>query len=997
MTFLNRGRTLLVSILLLGTLVCFAQGMLLGREMPRFESDVLPIFQLRCLACHGENLQQNGLDLRTRDRVLQGGQSGPALVPGSAAESLLFEQVSSGTMPMGGNRLSGREIELIRHWIDSGALKEGETAEDAPPPLQASLTETDIMVPVVHVKCIVCHGKQIQKGGLDLRSRAGMLKGGVSGQAMVPGDPENSLLLQRIASGEMPPPDLQFPYFVRAVTSDELQKLRDWIAAGAPGEPEKAAEHQRDPPLSEKERDFWAFKPPRRPVVPEAGNRRLVRNPIDAFLLKRLEAQGLAFSPESEAAILMRRVYLDLIGLLPDPQEVEAFLEDPDPQAYEKMVDGLLDSRHYGERWGQHWLNAAGYADSEGGAADDLFRPYAYRYRDYVIRSLNADKPYDRFLMEQIAGDELLDYKAIREPTRQQLDTLVATGFLRMTPDPTNSHDVNFVPNRLDTVAGVVEMMGSTLMGLTLGCARCHSHKFDPIPQQDYYRFNAILRTSYDPYDWLLPNRLTGASFKDPYAPQRHLAIVPEAERQQAKKHNEPIEKEIERLEKSLQQGAEPFRRILLAEKLAQIPASIGEDVREAVSTPAEKRTKIQQYLLQKFTVEVSNEELTERFDDFNQLEKKIKEAIAEAKKRLKPEPKLRVLFDMGGEPTPTYILQRGDPSRPAPVRVEPGVPALFSNGIEEYRVIKPGWSSNTSGRRLALARWLVQPGHPLTARVMVNRMWQHHFGRGLVATPGNFGRTGEKPSHPELLDWLATEFVRQKWSMKAMHRLIVTTAAYRQSSGMDPQSLSHDPDGRLLSRFPLRRMDAEVIRDSILKMAGRLDPRPFGPADEVEVTADGEVVSLPSRNGYRRSIYMKHKRESLLTTLTAFDAPRLDDGNPNCLKRAHSTVATQALQLMNSELVRESSRYFAGRVIDAVGADPGMQVERVYLTALSRRPSAEERELGEQAIEDLTHYWLEHLEKEVPPEPKRVKAKWSALGTFCHTILNSPGFVYVD
>ena len=302
-------------------------------------------------------------------------------------------------------------------------------------------------------------------------------------------------------------------------------------------------------------------------------------------------------------------------------------------------------------------------------------------------------------------------------------------------------------------------------------------------------------------------------------------------------------------------------------------------------------------------------------------------------------------------------------------MRVEPGVLAVLNNGIEDYQISRPGWSTKTSGRRLARARWLVQPSHPLTARVMVNRIWQNHF-----------GRTGERPSHPELLDWLATEFVRQDWSVKALHRLIMTSAAYRQSSKVDPQVASLDPDGRLLSRFPLRRMDAEVIRDSILKVAGRLDRTPFGPADEVKTTPQGEVVSVPSRNGYRRSIYMKQKRETLLTTLTAFDAPRLDDGNPNCLRREYSTVATQALQLMNSELVSESAQYFAGRVMDAVSEDLGKQVEWVYLSALSRRPSAVKRELGRKAIEDLTRYWLEHLEQEVPPEPKRAKAEWSAL-----------------
>ena len=392
--------------LLLGMLLGLAQGMLFGEEPPRFELHVAPIFQAHCLVCHGDNMQQNGLDLRTRDSVLQGGESGSAIVPGSSAKSLLFEQITSGAMPVGVNRLSDQEVELIQQWIDSGALVVGESVEDALQHSTAAIRETEIMVAILHVKCIVCHGKQIQEAGLDLRTRAGMLKGGTSGPAMVPGNPENSLLIKRIAATEMPPPEKQFPFFVRAVTSSELQKLRDWIAAGAPGQPEEAAPAigEKDLLVSDKDRDFWAFQSPRRPTVPETRNQHLVRTPIDAFLLSKLEDQGVAFSPEANAVALMRRAYLDLIGLPPDPQEVEAYLEDLGPEAYQKMMDRLLDSPHYGERWGRYWLDAAGYADSEGGAADDLFRPYAYRYRDYVIRSLNADKPYDEFLTDQIAG-----------------------------------------------------------------------------------------------------------------------------------------------------------------------------------------------------------------------------------------------------------------------------------------------------------------------------------------------------------------------------------------------------------------------------------------------------------------------------------------------------------------------------------------------------------------------------------------------------------------
>ena len=970
-----------------------------SQEVPRFESDILPIFEANCLVCHGEKLQQNGLDLRTRGSILKGGETRPAIVPGSAAESLLFEKVSSGQMPMGEGKLSVEEIELVRRWIDAGGLKEGEDLETVSKRREAKrVTEREIMAAILPVKCVVCHGRRNQEGGLDMRVRAGLLKGGKSGPAIVLGKPAESLLINRIVA-DHPSPKLQNEGCVRPITSDELEKLRHWIAAGAPAGPEEVLEvgSGPDPLVSEEDRKFWSFQPPKRPRVPKVRQKHLVRTPMDAFLLEKLEAKGLSFSAQADRLTLMRRAYLDLIGLPPEPEEVEAYLKDRGPDAYERMIDRLLASPHYGERWGRYWLDAAGYADSEGGDVD-VVRPHAYRYRDYVIRSLNADKPYDQFLLEQIAGDELFDYKATKELTPEQVDYLVATGFLRMTTDDTHAPDTNFVPSRLETVAAEVEMLSSTVMGLTMACARCHSHKFDPIPQRDYYRFSAILRTAYDPYDWLPPNDLRLKT-----QPARYLTSVPERERREVEAYNAPIQEEIKKLERSLEEKAKPLREKLFEEKLAQLPEAVREDVRKAFEKPEEKRSELEKYLVEKFkpSVEVKQRELKKRFEDFKEQAEEIKKAIKEAKKKLKPEPRIRALFDTGGEPTPTHVLRRGDPFNPGP-RVGPGVPSVLREGLAPYKVIKPRWTTETSGRRLALARWLVQPDHPLTARVMVNRIWQHHFGTGLVPTQGNFGHTGSKPSHPELLDWLATEFVRQSWSLKAIHKLIMTSTAYRQSSRFDPNLHGADPDNVLLSRFVLRRLDADAVRDSILKVAQRLDTSPFGPPDELEFLAAksfsglpiGEVFSKCSRAGCRRSIYILQRRMTPITILEVFDAPQL---NPNCLKRAHSTVSSQALQLWNSDMVRENSRYFAGRVVDAVGADVEKQVEQVYLTALSRWPSAEEGEKAGDKIRDLTRYWLEHLEKEIPAEPKEAKAEWLALATFCHTILNSAEFIYID
>jgi hypothetical protein len=972
-------------------------------ELLSFEINILPIVQANCLVCHGENLQQNGLDLRTRDSIQKGGESGPAIVPGSAEESLLFEKVSSGEMPMGGEKLSDEEIELIERWINAGGLSVGENLQSVRKRArrQNVPTEPEIMVSILYPNCLVCHGKQKREGGLDLRAGAGLLKGGKSGPAIVPGKPDESLLIQRIVAGEMPPADTK-KLRVLPLNSSELEKLRQWIAAGAPaGDEVQEVGSGPDPLVRDEDRKFWSFQPPKRPPLPRVRNQQMVRTPIDAFLLKKLESKGLSFSPEADRLTLIRRAYFDLIGLPPAPEEVEKYLEDESPKAYERMIGDLLDSPHYGERWGKYWLDAVGYADTEGHSDVNPIRPHAYRYRDYVIRSLNNDKPYDQFLLEQIAGDELFDYKSAKELTPEQLDYLVATGFLRMGPDGTSVHLAQEIfGERFGVVADEVEILSSAVMGLTVGCARCHSHKFDPLPHRDYYRLSAIFEAAYDPYDWLDPTIEGRGGEKDPYKQTlRYLPYADERERREVAGHNAPIQKEIKRLERSLELKAQPLREELFEQKLAKLPEGIREDVRKAIETPEGKQSDVQKYLVRKFeaSLKVEKRELEEKFEDFREQAEKIKKAIQKAKKRLRPEPMIRALFDMGGEPRPVYVLRRGDYRNLGP-RVEPGVPSMLRDGIDPYKIIKPAW--DTTGRRLALARWLVQPHHPLTGRVMVNRIWQDHFGTGLVATPGNFGKLGVRPTHPELLDWLAREFVGQGWSLKAMHKQIMTSAAYRQSSRWDAKRHGPDPDNLLLSRFPLRRMDAEALRDSILKVAGRLDSRPFGPPDEVEVKPNGEVAAKGSSAGFRRTIYMLQPRPKWAgekappTILEVFDVQPL---SPNSLKRAHSTVSSQALQLMNSDVVRENSRYFAGRVMDAVGADVEKQIERAYLTALSRRPSSEEMKLGHEAVGDFTQYWFEHLKKEVPAEPKQLKAPWLGLATFCHMLLNSPEFVYID
>lgn len=979
----------LIALLLSGSSSAVAED----GKAPRFESGIQPLFRAKCFACHDSKTRQASLSLETRDDLLKGGKSGAAVIPGKPVDSLLLTMVTSGKMPMGGEKLSASEIETIRKWIEGGALRD---AEDK---LIAKMVTERQVHAILSAKCWVCHGRTEQKAGLDLRTRAAILKGGKSGPAIVPGKPSDSLLIKRITAQEMPPPKLQEQFSVRGLTDSELEKITQWIAAGALADDEKPVEVSAaaDPMVREKDRAFWAFTAPQRGTVPNVQAKARVRNPIDAFILEKLEAKGTSLSGDADRRTLMRRAYLDLIGLPPTPEEVQAYLADANPKAYEQMIDKLLASPQYGERWARFWLDAVGYSDSEGGTSADEPRPHAWRYRDFVIRSLNSGKPFDRFLTEQIAGDELFDYKAVKEYTPEQVDLLAATGFWRTAPDSTYSTEQNFIPERMDVIAGQVEILGSAVMGLSVGCARCHDHKYDPIPQRDYYRLTAVLTPAYDPFTWRAPSMNCGGvgAFCDEKN-TRYLPLLVANERDKIQTHNAPIQSKIDELKKQLDLKAEPLKQKLEAERLQNLPVEIREDVRKATQTAAGERTEVQKFLLQRYegTLTIKLTDIAKADEGFRKEKEEIDRQLKEEKERLKPEPRIRALFDLGPEPPPTRILLRGDATTPGAL-VTPGALSVLSAKIAPYTVPKLAYESKTTGRRLALARWLVEPNHPLTARVMVNRMWQHHFGTGLISTPGNFGKMGAAPVNQPLLDWLSTEFVRQGWDMKAMHRLIMTSSVYRQSSHADAVGQDKDPDGALLSRFPLHRLDSDAIRDSILKVAGRLDLKPFGPPDPVKVMPDGEVVGTgDAKSGQRRSIYMAGRRTQPITLLDTFDTPFM---NPNCVKRAQSTVSSQALELMNSDLLRQASRYMAGRIIDAEAEGTRAQIDRMYWLALSRKPSEEEAKAAESALQAIESEWFQQLKSDNPEEPVKARAHWLAVATLCHTVLNSAEFLYVD
>jgi hypothetical protein len=562
--------------------------------------------------------------------------------------------------------------------------------------------------------------------------------------------------------------------------------------------------------------------------------------------------------------------------------------------------------------------------------ADDI-RPNAWRYRDYVIRAFNADKPYDRFLLEQLAGDELADYEHAPEITAELYDNLVATAFMRLAPDATYSPITAFVPDRLEVIDDEIEVFSSAVLGLTIKCARCHSHKFDPIPQRDYYRLAAAFKGALDEHDWLA-TRLGGpdqpadaATCQTPYVTSAEHAAWQSA-------------------------GADP-----------------------------------------------------------------------------KQQPQVRAVWDYG-EPSPTYILRRGN-FQARGTLVGPGVPSVLTDGRTPFRV-KPPWpGAKKTGRRLALARWVTQPDNPLTARVMVNRVWKHHFGEGIVRTLDNFGKAGAPPTHPELLDWLAVRFVERGWSIKSLHRLMMTSAAYRQSSQVNEEHLRLDAENRLVSRMPLRRMEGEALRDSLLFVAGRLNPRPYGPADALEVRGDGLVSNSPDAGGrWRRSIYVLKRRTQPLTILQGFDVATME---PNCIERRESIVAPQALHLTNNDQVRELAGALAERIWNQVGGDSPKQVHAAYRIVAGRAATADEERIALASLGELRAAWLrqqvgadhvriagdnaanrptaapsasevpgqadEHSQKDSSAEHDESAARRKALENLCHALFNSAAFLYID
>lgn len=937
--------------------------------------------------------------------------------------------------------------------------------------------ETDVR-PILKTHCFQCHGERdTAEGNLDLRLRRLIAKGGDSGPAIVPGDVDKSLLHRRVATGEMPPDD------DKRLSAKEVAIIRRWIEANAPtvaSEPESFNESSY---FTETEKQWWAFQAVRTPDIPSTPFE--TRNPIDAFILKELDKlavqnpgneSAFQLSPIAGRTTLIRRVYLDMLGVPPHPSAIQRFVADNRPDAWSRVVDSVLSSPRYGERWGRHWLDVAGFADSEGYTDKDVVREHAYRYRDYVIRALNQDKPYSEFVTEQLAGDELVHWPdTTLRP--EIVETLAATGFLRMASDGTASSGVDQDVARNRVIADTLQIVGTSLLGLSVHCAQCHDHRYDPIPQRDYYRLRAIFEPAFDWKNWRTP-------------PDRLVSLYSDED----KKNRAEIEATAKKVDADRQERVDYYIEKTLEHELLMVAEELQQPLRDAFHTKNADRTdeqkkvledhvnianitsgslylydrrrevrakdldrrrneKLSTYLEQVKTATLrSLDETVQREvqaayatkpNERNETQRQIvaahpavgvtadtlatfapkaaadlarySTAAAEIRKfRIRDElqkiadqaktvrdtiPKehfLRILSEKPQQLPVTFVFHRGDHQQPK----EPVAPQGLT--VLDAPEILPVPDLSTSGRRLQFARYLTNGKHPLFARVLVNRIWAHHFGRGIVSTTSDFGVLGERPTHPELLDWLSAEFVESRWSVKRLHRLILTSRVYQQSAVGSAALVEVDPDNRLLGRWPLRRLESESVRDAILTVAGRLNNKMFG--EPVPVMEDGVgqiVLGIENLDGerkptkaipllgeeYRRSVYIQVRRTRPFGVLESFDLP---DISPNCPDRSSSNVATQSLMLMNSDFVLAMSTTMAQRLIADRPDQPRDQLKWGWELAFGRQPTTAQLARADDFLKNQTKAFTDR-------EPNNTKVHQAALATYCQALLGSNRFLYIE
>ncbi len=821
--------------------------------------------------------------------------------------------------------------------------------------------------------CLRCHGPDKQQGGLRFDAGPDGAKAADSGEpAVVPGKAAESALVRRVTStddAERMPPEGD------PLTAEQIALLRRWIDAGAAWPaPAKAPETRRELEVTEADRAHWAYRPLSAPSVPPPrAGAGAVASPIDCFLDAALAAKGLEPGPPAPPAKLARRIYFDLTGLPPGPAELAAYetaaARDPNA-AVAELVDRLLASRHYGERWARHWLDVARYADSNG-QEQDQDRPFAYPYRDFVIRALNDDLPFDTFVRWQIAGDEL----APDDPA-----AVAATGFLVAGP-----HTVLDVPmeeekirNRFNELDDLLATLGSGMLGLTVGCARCHDHKYDPIPTRDYYRLLAAFQSG-DRGDTLLGPREEIARYK----------AARGAWEQQVKERQTSLADWL-----TAERG--PLDAKLRSAKIDALPLS--PDEKALLRNPPDTEAGKKLMEAHRAALAVSDDELRKAVSEAQRAKWDELQGAVKATSQAEPQSPAQAwsFHDTTAAAQPAWLLHRGDfadKSEPVSLGFLSIVAAKPAESyLEEARAERQ--RDDSTYQRAAVARWIAdveQGAGALLARVIVNRVWQHHFGEGLVRTPSDFGTQGERPTHPELLEWLAHDFVSHGWRLKRLHRQIMRSAAYRRSSQFDAATAKADPDNRLLARRRPQRLEAEALRDALLVAAGTLNLEPYGPAFKPPIAEEAMVARnlkkpyepSPVEQTRRRSVYMFHKRVIPYPLLQAFDRP---DALQSCGRRDATIVAPQALAILNDSFVRERAGEFAARVEREAGGDPAAQVRQTFLIALARQPSENELQAA-----------VRFLRERRSARSVGLSAGAAALADFCQVVFGLNEFLYVD
>ena len=796
----------------------------------------------------------------------------------------------------------------------------------------------DKVVSILQDNCLKCHSGNEPKGELNLTRRESILTGGESGPAVDLEDIEYSPLLLAINYDgyEMPPTGQLSPA--------QIEVLTRWVQDGLPWpadlhEIEFEAE-QGPPPVNDETRQFWSFQPPEPVEVPATSD--WCQNEIDAFILDGLKWAELSPAQRATPRALVRRAFYDLTGLPPTLEDVEAFGADPSPQAWAALIDRLLESPHYGEKWGRHWLDLVRYAETNSYERDGA-KPFVWRYRDYVIRSFNEDKPYNQFVTEQLAGDE------VGQPTP---DSMIATGYYRLgrwDDEPVDAEQAFY-----DDIDDIVTTTSQTFLGLTVNCARCHDHKIDPVPQRDYYRMLAFFRYVRR-FGVRSADSVTEASIAEidlPEMEQLHQAEIRKFESQ-----IKDVRRQLTQIEDKVRPDFSGVEHDEFQYEMNRVPII----AKRAGGLLKQKEVK--------------------RYENLTNQLRQLRENPPSGKASA-----LVVKEDVKNY-LPTHLLLRGSPKAPGD-EVTPGFPSVLSP--PEIEIPEPGEGAETSGRRLQLAKWITDPGNPLTARVMVNRIWQYHFGRGIVRSSSDFGFQGTRPTHPELLDWLAQRFIQDGWSMKSMHRLIMNSAAYQMDSSPNADCFAKDPNNDLFWRFDMRRLTAEEVRDSILWANGSLNlDRMFGPSIYTKIPA--AVMAGQSRPGSgwgnsppeeqaRRSIYIHVKRSLLDPVLESFDAA---DTDQTCPVRFVTTQPTQALGLMNSEFIQEQASVFADMLKAECDGSDQAEVRMALMRTMQRQPTDSEVQRGVQLMQSL---------RETHGLSRDQARKY-----FCLLALNLNEFVYLD